>query len=299
MKALRFTCAITVICSLLFISCDKYEQDKNDTTPPNVEVGISVDQQNIPNSKTLWDPKRSYISLKSTDTRNREYEFYVSAQDPGGLTKVVIEVCPKDALVKGSLGPLEVNLDPSKSGSYVKAGKLRPLKLNEKVSIKITVIGKDKNGTKTREASIYAIANKNVKNYKDFRKNVNLCNPSVVVQLTSTGSTNANQTYCSCVRRFGAVTPTTCSKLNNACQKNDFEIFLPLGAKAKWVKNLTGEKGALRTPLWFYNSIPQNYMDLKPDEERPYSGKIIGPWSFSTTQPIRIGLEYVEIGYQY
>lgn len=305
MKVFKTTYAGIFLASMILAACSNYVQDPKDANPPTLEIGIPVDQNTLEISKKEWGLRQDYVRLKGkpdtiVNTNFRQYEFYVSAQDKGGLTNVSIEVCPKDALVSGSLKDLNVTLDPSKTGSYIRSGKLRVLKLNEKVSITATATGTGKNGLQKHTTSMYIYANPGLRVNSGGIKHPDLCQSTnsnskkeVEISLNRFNSTTFNQTYCGCVYQTGTNT-SVCKPFQVGNQSincnNTNTLSLPANTQAKWVEN----KSSLNIGVFAPNG---KYLFIPSKQRVNYYGPIYGTWYSNFTQTVGAPGVNLLIGY--
>lgn len=276
MKTIKKYYYLVFVFSLVLASCKAYKQNLNDNTAPYCEIGFSLGPT-LPVSKTVWGKFKDYIQLdyKKPNQKGREYQFYVSAKDPGGLEKVTIEVCPKDALIPNSINKLEETFDPSKTGGYVVTGRIRPLKRGERISVKVTVKGKDRNGSKTTTTSLYAIAN-NVRFNMGGRPLENLCKPQTSTSYVRIGLKRPTHTnigtisYCGCFYHGSLAINSQCRTMPNICQKTRGSIHRNTRGKFIVNENPTHNIEVL-DPTGKSHKIPKN-------GRVSYNGPIYGKW---------------------
>jgi len=274
MRVLNTTLTFVFLASILLTGCNKFKQDLNDNTPPFVEIGIPIDQKTIRTSRKEWGLTERYVQLKPV---KRQYEFFISAQDKGGLESIVIEVCPDSILVQGSLTELSKTFDPKKTGSYLVSGKLKPLKQNQKISIKATVKGKDRSGSKTHTTSIYGFANERQlfqsggRPHKDYCKEGVPTTKHVTISIERPTDVTEGIAYCGCAYNDFQQKNIQCKNKNTVCKDNAPGVTT--NTMAKSVENM---HNTMTLEVTFPDQTVQT---IPPRSIVPYTGKIIGTWT--------------------
>jgi hypothetical protein len=303
MKVFKTTFALLFFASIILTGCNKYKQDLTDTEAPFCEIGIIVDQKTIEKSTKEWGLTQHYVRLEGkqtnvTTSKDKVYEFYISAKDKGGLENIQIDVCPSNALVSGSLKELSKTFDPKKTGSYFISGKIGPIDQNKKVSIRATVVGNGKNGKETHETSIYGYANKGINFHSGGRPHANLChvttgnNKYVRITLKKENQPTSNEAlYCACMNNQPSLncpnnTPT------RLCAKNTPPLNVTSTTKAKYIEN-DSFNGAITVV-----DPDGNRHTIQKGARKAYNGPVFGTWNvFYYHKGGHNGKEYIKVYY--